>query len=124
MSVVQEAKARAKERGDEFMRLLRDALAAPIPAGAAIVLRVEQGMINVIAEPVERWGKALEIDLSPDQRTILEHLAKAGRDEAERLRAENERLRYLLRRYRNETPLGHQPHMIAHVVDKALEESQ
>lgn len=26
----------------------------------------------------------------------------------------------LLARYRNETPLGHQPHMIAHVVDEAL----
>ena len=31
------------------------------------------------------------------------------------------RLRELLRRYRNETPLGHQPHMIAHEVDAALE---
>jgi len=27
----------------------------------------------------------------------------------------------LLRRYRNETPLGHQPHMIAHRVDRVLE---
>ena len=26
----------------------------------------------------------------------------------------------LLARYRNETPLGHQPHMIAHEVDAAL----
>lgn len=26
----------------------------------------------------------------------------------------------LLTRYRNETPLGHQPHMIAHLVDEAL----
>ena len=26
----------------------------------------------------------------------------------------------LLKRYRNETPLGHQPHMIAHVVDEAI----
>lgn len=26
----------------------------------------------------------------------------------------------LLRRYRAETPLGHQPHMIAHEVDAAL----
>ena len=29
-------------------------------------------------------------------------------------------LRTLLQRYRDETPLGHQPHMIAHVVDTAL----
>lgn len=27
----------------------------------------------------------------------------------------------LLRRYRNETPLGHQPHMIAHEVDALLD---
>ena len=42
------------------------------------------------------------------------------RAEVERLRAENARLRGLLRRYRAETPLGHQPHMIAHEVDAAL----
>ena len=36
------------------------------------------------------------------------------------LRAEIEQLRHLLRRYRTETPLGHQPHMIAHEVDAAL----
>jgi hypothetical protein len=29
-------------------------------------------------------------------------------------------LRELLARYRNETPLGHQPHMIAHLVDTVL----
>lgn len=34
--------------------------------------------------------------------------------------AERDRLRALLRRYRTETPLGHQPHMIAHEVDAAL----
>lgn len=49
-------------------------------------------------------------------------------EEAERLKqrisqleAQNTQLRRLLARYRNETPLGHQPHMIAHEVDKALE---
>lgn len=30
----------------------------------------------------------------------------------------------LLTRYRNETPLGHQPHMIAHEVDEALAKAQ
>ena len=29
-------------------------------------------------------------------------------------------LRILLARYRDETPLGHQPYMIAHLVDNAL----
>jgi hypothetical protein len=33
---------------------------------------------------------------------------------------EIERLRALLARYRDETPLGNQPHMIAHEVDAAL----
>jgi len=38
----------------------------------------------------------------------------------------NEAMRYrkLLARYRDETPLGHQPHMIAHEADKALGRSQ
>jgi hypothetical protein len=36
------------------------------------------------------------------------------------LHAENERLKGLLREYRNGVPLGHQPHMIAHRVDAAL----
>jgi hypothetical protein len=32
-------------------------------------------------------------------------------------------LRGLVERYRKETPLGNQPHMIAHLADAALEES-
>lgn len=50
-----------------------------------------------------------------------------SQDNAVYLVKENARLReqlaevvHLLTRYRNETPLGHQPHMIAHVVDAAL----
>ena len=35
-------------------------------------------------------------------------------------KVEIERLRGLLTRYRDETPLGHQPHMIAHLVDEVL----
>lgn len=42
-------------------------------------------------------------------------LASAAADRIERLEA-------LLRRYRTETPLDHQPHMIAAEVDAALEE--
>ena len=37
--------------------------------------------------------------------------------------AREKRLLALLRRYRNETPLGHQPHMIAAEVDAALAEA-
>ena len=49
-------------------------------------------------------------------------VAEAQTDAAElaRLRTENAELRRLLARYRDETPLGHQPHMIAHQADEAL----
>jgi cell division protein FtsB len=46
--------------------------------------------------------------------------AKTDVSELDRLRAENSELRRLIERYRNETPLGHQPHMIAHEADAAL----
>ena len=36
------------------------------------------------------------------------------------LRTEVRRLKALLARYRDETPIGHQPHMIAHQTDEAL----
>lgn len=37
-----------------------------------------------------------------------------------KLEAKNERLHILLARYRDEVPLGHQPHMVAHLVDAEL----
>lgn len=40
------------------------------------------------------------------------------------LRTEIEAMRELLRRYRDEVPLGHQPHMIAHEVDAAIDREQ
>ena len=40
----------------------------------------------------------------------------------DRLKAENVKLKRFLKRYRNETPLGHQPHMIAAEVDEILEQ--
>lgn len=46
--------------------------------------------------------------------------AKVDADELARLRVENAELRLLLTRYRLETPLGHQPHMLANKVDEAL----
>ncbi len=49
-----------------------------------------------------------------------EALLKEAADEIERLGTENAELRRLLARYRDETPLGHQPHMIVHQVDEAL----
>ena len=46
--------------------------------------------------------------------------AKTDAEELARLRAANGELRRLLTRYRDETPLGNQPHMIAHQADEAL----
>lgn len=46
--------------------------------------------------------------------------AQADARELERLRVENATLRGLVARYRDETPIGHQPHMIAHLADDAL----
>ena len=58
----------------------------------------------------------------PDLQVLRENAdVMVGRD---RLHAEAERLRALLTRYRNETPLGHQPHMIAHEVDATLKETK
>ena len=55
---------------------------------------------------------------------VIEELQCSGHDnlafELVWSRAEIERLRGFLARYRDETPLGHQPHMIAHLVDEAL----
>jgi hypothetical protein len=41
-------------------------------------------------------------------------------DRCSELSKENVALRKLLKRYRTETPVGHQPHMIAHEVDRLL----
>jgi hypothetical protein len=47
--------------------------------------------------------------------------AQTDASELARLRAACLELKLLLKRYRDETPLGHQPHMIAHQVDKVLD---
>ena len=40
--------------------------------------------------------------------------------ELRRLHEVNQELLSLVKRYRSETPLGHQPHMIAHEADAAI----
>ena len=42
------------------------------------------------------------------------------RADIEKLRAAVTALQAITRRYRDETPIGHQPHMIAHIADAAL----
>ncbi len=58
------------------------------------------------------WDAATNSECVAELKTDAEELA--------RLRTENGELRRLLARYRDETPLGNQPHMIAHQVDDAL----
>ena len=44
--------------------------------------------------------------------------------ELRRLHEVNQELLGLVKRYRKETPLGHQPHMIAHLADDAIAKAQ
>jgi len=60
----------------------------------------------------------MRIDFASPQSVMTALSAKDA--EIERLWAVNETLRKLVRRYRDETPLGHQPHMIAQQVDATL----
>jgi len=52
-----------------------------------------------------------------ERESRLKIQAQSAKESAERRIAE---LEALLKRYRTETPLGHQPHMIAHKVDEIL----
>jgi hypothetical protein len=51
---------------------------------------------------------------------VCEHNFTGAAIELDERREQCEELAALLRRYRKETPLGHQPHMIAHQADEAL----
>jgi len=66
---------------------------------------------------LERLQSAHE---NSQQRIVGSNIFAEAANEIERLWAVNERLKALLMRYRTETPLGHQPHMIAHAVDATL----
>lgn len=75
-----------------------------------------------VAMTLNRFGRAPEGWMLPmiplhDGYWTPWHEADA---EIAQLRAENAELRRLLARYRDETPLGHQPHMIARQADDAI----
>ena len=72
---------------------------------------IYDGYDNVQDRLEEVWG-----DPNADVWTV--HLLCP--DCIKKLQADLAAARALLRRYRNETPLGHQPHMIAQEVDAAL----
>lgn len=42
----------------------------------------------------------------------------------EKMAEQRDKLLALVKRYRKETPLGHQPHMIAHLADEAIAEAE
>lgn len=73
-------------------------------------------MLNLAA-----WIDRRKSDVGPYADHII-HSVRAYEDRITALEDENKRLLGLLLRYRNETPLGHQPHMIAQEVDEALKE--
>ena len=69
---------------------------------------------------------ALERDLAAAQAKFHSHLGERDAEtfRANKAEAEAAALRVLLLRYRNEVPLGHQPHMIAHLVDAAIDQAR
>ena len=58
------------------------------------------------------YQQALAIAAAKELHSLREQLAVA--------QAERDELLALVIRYRKETPLGHQPHMIAHLADAAI----
>ena len=60
------------------------------------------------------------MDITQASREQVIELLEGTENQRQELERENARMRALLTRYRNETPLGNQPHMIAHQVDAAL----
>jgi predicted RNase H-like HicB family nuclease len=72
-----------------------------------------------LAHAFDAWMTAAAATSRPAfperQRTVDEY-----QDEIDDLKGEREQLVALLRRYRNETPAGHQPHMIALEVDALI----
>lgn len=73
---------------------------------------------EVLRAEIERL-EAECMNLATHGRVYKRQYEQACQDHATAM-AEITLLRALLRRYRTETPLGHQPHMIAHEVDAAL----
>lgn len=81
-------------------------------------IRAEEGCVTESADNVE--AAALRIDEQTLEIRCLKIEHDTLADHFKTLEAEVAELVSLLARYRNETPLGHQPHMISHLVDEAL----
>ncbi len=86
----------------------------------AVYLTAMLGPID--AATIDCWRQNYGLDRTPHElHALWNSCAPPGAVLALRAAVlELERLRALLARYRDETPLGHQPHMIAHQTDEAL----
>jgi hypothetical protein len=99
-------------------------------------LSYEAAHIYVTASPFD--GNTLPLYLSPTEQltqlqirldfaeaiiagnNVLVRENELCQSEVERLRGERDELLALVKRYRKETPVGHQPHMICHIVDETI----
>ena len=86
-------------------------IGAGMPGGGATGILIEAFAVAV--EVAEHERSAAEID---QLCAAIEHKDAALVGAA----IEIHKLRALLKRYRDETPRGHQPHMIAHLVDEVV----
>lgn len=83
-----------------------------VKAGAVVIEWLRSAIGNLLAVINRDGGQSQSGDVMADLLT--------GEKIVVSMLSEIERLRACLRRYRTETPLGHQPHMIAHEADELL----
>ena len=120
-----------------------------LPCSVEHELRVDAAIIrngiDGVHEPINREALADRLDRYAHAAAAQSAEIEALRAEVERLRTDRdsweqqasdrvadwhaehlraERLAEALRRYRNEVPIGHQPHMLAHEVDDLLREQE
>ena len=84
---------------------------------------IQMREVSALCDEIERLQSESEMRRTGDT-CARQCEGTAYRIRARQLEAENAQLKSLLHRYRTETPLGHQPHMIAHLADAALEISK
>lgn len=90
-----------------------------VPNGTPEFCRCDP-LVNALAEWEDANG-TMAVILPSEWDDLKQRVMDACVHQSPRqLRMQIHRLRYLLARYRDETPLGHQPSMIAHLADEAL----
>ena len=96
----------------ERMNIVREGLEAGLDDRPIALMIYEY---KTAADEIERLRKERD-DLEAEVRRLM----IIAKNEINTIREERDELLALLERYRNETPVGHQPHMICHVVDAAI----